>query len=305
MPGIQYGTPQVFDGDLGYDAWALFGDGSDTAVNLTSGTTTLARDMFYTTLSVSGTAILVTAGYRIFASVSVTVQSGGRISWNGNAGGGAGTGGALLTAAVLGGAPAGGQSASNNNGQAGGSQTNSFGGSGGAGGGCPANGTTGGAGGTGGRAANGLYTANAPAATAGWPRTLPQVVLGHTIGNGGVIRFAGGAGGGSGGGDITGGGACGGSGGGVVVVCAPLIDVQVGGILSANGGAGGTRGIALNEGGGGGGGGGVLLLTGYRIIQAGTVTANGGAHGHGEGTGLEGADGAAGTVFVLPLAKAA
>src|SRR5271166_403646 len=40
-----------------------FGDGSDGNVNISSGTTTLTRDMFYNNLTLSGTGALVTAGY--------------------------------------------------------------------------------------------------------------------------------------------------------------------------------------------------------------------------------------------------
>jgi len=79
-----------------------FGDGSDGALSISSGTTTLAADKQYTTVSVTGTAILETAGYRIYCQGTVTVDatSGACIRNNGGAGGNAsgstaGTAGAI------------------------------------------------------------------------------------------------------------------------------------------------------------------------------------------------------------------
>lgn len=66
------------------DLPGLFGDASDGNVTLTAGvTTTLTRDMFYGTLTVPNTAVLNTAGFRVFARTSITVASGGQIHNNG------------------------------------------------------------------------------------------------------------------------------------------------------------------------------------------------------------------------------
>src|SRR5258708_7049394 len=40
-----------------------FGDGSDGTVTISSGTTTLARDMYYNNLTINGSGALVTNGY--------------------------------------------------------------------------------------------------------------------------------------------------------------------------------------------------------------------------------------------------
>ena len=70
----------------------LFGDGSDGAVTI-SANTTLTRDMFYTTLGVSTTFALHTAGYRVFAKTSITTTGTGSIDNNGEAGAASATGG--------------------------------------------------------------------------------------------------------------------------------------------------------------------------------------------------------------------
>src|SRR3990167_11397550 len=67
-----------------------FGDGSDGDVTITSGTTTLTRDMFYNNLVINSGAILVTASFRVF--VKGTLTNNGIIKNNGNAGGNGGTG---------------------------------------------------------------------------------------------------------------------------------------------------------------------------------------------------------------------
>src|SRR5579872_1447393 len=86
----------------------LYGDGSDGAVTI-SANTVLARDMFYTTLTVNSGKILDPAGFRVFAKTSVTVT--GTIGSDGNAGtstaGGAGANGGT----ILGGGGAGGLNA--------------------------------------------------------------------------------------------------------------------------------------------------------------------------------------------------
>ena len=55
-------TPQ-YDIDL-----FLFGAGNDGDATLTTGTTTLTRDWYYHNLTMSGSAVINTAGFRLFVS---------------------------------------------------------------------------------------------------------------------------------------------------------------------------------------------------------------------------------------------
>ena len=82
-----------------------FGDGSDGALSISSGTTTLTSDKQYTSVSVTGTAILETAGYKIYCQGTVTVDatSGACIRNNGGNGGN----GSGITGGTAGSAPAG------------------------------------------------------------------------------------------------------------------------------------------------------------------------------------------------------
>jgi hypothetical protein len=54
---------------------ALFGSGADGTVTISSGTTTLTRDMMYANLTISGTGSLVTNGYRVFVSGTLTITN--------------------------------------------------------------------------------------------------------------------------------------------------------------------------------------------------------------------------------------
>lgn len=255
----------------------VYGDGSDGNATI-SGTTTLTRDMYYDTLTVTGT--LNTAGYRVHCRTLCDVQNGGIIQNNGgNASGStAGTAGA---AGTLAGGTAGGNGGTAA-GTAGTNATSALGGRGGAGG----NGS-GGAG-----AASGTVTA--PTAVSGGARQITMTtgaLLGSTYG-----RLNGGSGGGGGGGDGTAGGG-GGGGGGLVLICARQLRQRSGSTIRALGGNGANA-AAGNRGGGGGGGGGVVLLT-YDVLveNAGTTSVAGGTKGLKAGTGTDGADGAVGLVL--------
>lgn len=80
--------------------FALFGDGSDGVVSISSGTTTLTRPMNYSTLTISGTGAITTANWPISCSVECDFSNApaGAIGYtpssgvNGSAGGGAGSG---------------------------------------------------------------------------------------------------------------------------------------------------------------------------------------------------------------------
>lgn len=73
-------------------AVAVFGDGSDGDVTISSGTTTLTRDMYYRNLTINSGTAIVPNGYRIF--VNKTLTNNGGISFNGNNGGNGGNGSA-------------------------------------------------------------------------------------------------------------------------------------------------------------------------------------------------------------------
>lgn len=280
----------------------VYGDGADGVVTITGGTTTLTRDMYYETLTITGTGVLDTAGYRVFVRGLLTIQAGGVIRRNGNAGAQpannvtGGAGGAALAVGSIGGSTAGG--AGGNSSAAGTSGTGAaqgVGGNGGAGGASNDAGVdaseAGGGGGTsstsGGLGANGCRDLGA--------------ARGYIItGAGATVIWQGGAGGGGGGGGDSGTGGGGGSGGGVVIVFAYRIANA--GMIEARGGAGGqafTGPDAAGNGGGGGGGGGLIYLVSRAYTGAGTISVAGGAGGAGHLAGAAGTAGSVGTIIQL------
>lgn len=66
---------------LGFGLWT--GDGSDGDVTITGGTTTLARDMFYNSLTITGTGVLATNGWRVFVKGTLSIATGGVMSCDG------------------------------------------------------------------------------------------------------------------------------------------------------------------------------------------------------------------------------
>lgn len=190
---------------------AMFGDGSDGSATI-SGTTTLSRDMFYTTLTVQNGGVLETAGFRVYAKTSATIDSGGTVRNNGQPGSGTAAGGS--TGTLNGGG--------NGSSFVGDDTFDSLGGNGGDGG-------------------NGGSTANDPAASLGGLRAYMQAVTGLFLNDSSNVAVAGGAGGG---GDFT---DTGGGGGGVVLVATPTL-TNNGAIQAQGGNGGGTNGA----GGGGG-----------------------------------------------------
>lgn len=283
-----------------------FGDGSDGNVTISSGTTTLTRDMYYNNLTMSGTGILNTSGYKVFIKgiLDLTAAQAGAIQWNGNAGGNAsaatgGTQGAAQPGGTLG--PIGqggtGTTATTGNGTAGGAGT--IGNS---------NTTISGVGGGGGTGTSGTGGAGSAARTSQFSlpfeRFETNFLIGATLLSGGT----GGGGGGSGAGDATnngGGSGAGGNGGGIVAIYANTIVKSSStpeGVIQSNGGAGGNGGntSAGVTGGGGGGGGGcggwVYIaynkLYGPSIAKA--IWANGGNGGIGGTSTGAGSSGGAG-----------
>lgn len=270
----------------------LFGAGTDADPNASSGTITLTRDMFYANLTLSGTAILNTAGYRIFVRGTCTISGSAVIRRNGNNGTNATNqtgqaGGAALPGVNVGGGQAGGAGVNSNQDAA---DVAAFG---------IGYGSNGGTGGNGG--------GNTPAALGGTVTYAPEhiVNLQHLIGL--VFKVGGGGGaGGSGGAPsvlaTAGGGGGGGSGGGVVFIMAKtFVNTSTSGV-EAKGGNGGTGGAARtgNSGGGGGGaggGGGFIYIVGLDVTL-GTISVAGGTGGTGgarTGTGIVGQNGGNGT----------
>jgi hypothetical protein len=299
----------------------FYGDGSDGNVNISSGSTVLARDMYYNNLTLSGSGTLTTNGYKVFVAgiLDITAAAVGAIRNNGNPGNNASTstGGAIATAqtAQTLGAPG--------TGTAGGTGTTTTGANGTAG---PtlviANGGNGGAGAIGGTGLNGAQAAGTGGAIGVITNILPirhwevEFLRGITLIQGGN----GGSGAGAGGGDTVnkgGGGGGGANGGGIIAIYAKTINRGAStpaNCIQANGGNGGVgaadAGNAGGGGGGAGGGGGYVYLvytslTGTTASNAIQVTGgNGGAAGNGLGTGAGGtggAGGAGGRVYLLSL----
>lgn len=320
--GVETDTGQIKFGDgttvwtsLAYNSvtgatqtqpYRSFGDGSDGNVTISSGTTTLTRDMYYNNLTLSGTGKISTSGYKIFVKsiLDLSVATTGAIQWNGLDGNNASaaTGGAAQTAqpgGTLGAISAGGTgtTATTGNGTAGGAGTigNGNGGYSGVGGG----------GGTGTSGTGGAGSAaRIPNVNNLFNRFETNFLFGALLISGGT----GGGAGGSGAGDATnngGGSGSGGNGGGIVAIYANFIvkgSATVEGTIQANGGNGGTggntsAGVTGGGGGGGGGAGGWVYIAYNKLFGpsiARLVQANGGNGGRGGNSTGSGATGGAG-----------
>jgi hypothetical protein len=312
------------------------GDGSDKDVTISSGTTTLTKDMYYNNLTVNGTGTLVTAGFRIYVrnicEVDLTGGGGGITCSGGNGGNGgngsgsnagiAGTAGAGTATGTLPGSPAGkvgGVGGFSNSpsvgsatgGTSGDNRAISLG----------ANGAAGGTGGIGGTGSSGGGAGGAAGIKTGtvitqprnytWANNLFQFASSSATS---VERYTSSAGSGSGGGGNGwgntagigaggGGGGSGGAGGLLYIEAFRLILTGIGAIKAngGNGGNGGTafasgNGGAVNGAGGGGGSGGVLIAVYYSKTGTGTITATGGTGGTGSNAG---GAGNAGTIIEI------
>ncbi len=297
-----------------YSKMLFFGDGSDGAFSASSGTTTLSRDTYYTNLTLSGTAVIDTNGYRIFVlgTLDITAAGANAIQNNGNNGNNAsgtiiGTGGAINVSQEVGGGNV-----------AGGNGGTSTGGAGGAGGTASTvqvggNSITGGTGGnTGGAGGNVVQSTLLIFSIRRW---CENMIRGVTLIIGGQ---GGGGGGGGGGGTGAGAGGGGGSGGAILWISANIINRGASTAVSAissrggNGGNGGNATTANRGGGGGGsGGGGGFIYLAYGTLIGSTATdtldVSGGAGGTG-GTatntvtgGRGGGSGGAGRMYILDL----
>ncbi len=304
---------------LGIESY-FFGDGSDGAYP-NSGTTTLTRDAYYSSMTVSGASVLVTAGYRVFVSgtLDITGASANQIIGQtaattvGGAGNVSGAAGAASTSFATGtsGGPMIATAGSAPGGRIGGTGTTTTGSNGTAvtafqgGGGSSGSSGAGGAGTAGATAGGTLATGLAPSPLKIPRKATVELTQGVALLGGGQ----GGAGAGGGGGDGTAGagGGGGGTGGAVVAIFAKTLTCSgaASGSISVIGGAGGAGGTATggNRGGGGGGsagGGGVVYIlyetkTGSAANAINISGGNGGAGGNGFGSaGNTGGDGGAG-----------
>ena len=295
----------------------FFGDASDGDVVISSGTTTLTRDMYYRNLTVSGTGALVTNGFRVFVQekLDLTAAPAGAIRNDG----GNGSVGASSNGGAAGSAPAAGTVGGGGAGTAGGNGSTTAAGNGAAAA-APANQTpcNGGASGSSGAGGDGDGAGGPGATTAGatagsalslrrWTDTL---LRGASLIVGGVGGPGGGGGGASSGNGPGGGAGGGGSGGGVLWLSARIVDRSAStaaGAIRANGGAGGNGAVGQasgNSGGGGGGsgaGGGWVFLAYLALRGAAASNAvqasggTGGAGGNGLGSGAGGRGGTGGS----------
>lgn len=302
----------------------FFGSGNDGNLSISSGTTTLARNMYYNNLTISGTAVLNTNGFRVHVKGTLDISSApaGAIVCLNNVGGNLNGSNSNSTAGALGGGTpsnnefpnqgGGGQGATATTGAgaeaanvaASTSQIIGIAGEGGKGG---AVGAT--AGGVSRPANQGVNSSQVDI------QLLTTNLWGIIGAN--MVRLSqapGAPGGSSGAGDGTGsggGGGGGGSAGGFIWIAAATINrgaSTAARAINADGGNGGngfgpTSGGTNNGGGGGGGGapGGLVYLI-YRTLTGATATSalsatggTGGAGGNGRGTGGGGNGGGAGS----------
>jgi len=302
---------------------SFFGTGSDGNVTLTTGTTTLSRDMFYNNLTIPGDAELKTNGFKVYVMNSLTTSTAtsgsGLITSNGGTGGtgaagSAGNPGAGGTAGIrsytigtlpipylagiggIGGSIAGGDGAV---GATGTPSTYGF---------LALAGANGGAGG----ASTGAGGAGGIGAATGTQVTLAKSIFENYIYNNSTTTYpyvlsiqyglsSNAAGGGGGGGSSASGGFSGGSGGGgganggLIWISAKTLN---GITIQAKGGTGGIGGASgggdSGVGGGGGGGNGGIIILFYNSSSTMTTTVTGGTGGTGN---TSGQNGQAGYVF--------
>lgn len=263
----------------------IFGNGQDGSATINGGTTTLTQDMFYTTLHITSTGVLVTNGFRVFVNGTLTIDASGVIQWNGVTGG-AGGNGSTPTGGTLGTGASGLTSGNNLQGAQ--------------------NGTNGRLGGAGGTAAGGSGSGGTATGIAGASTTHSFASAFTDVGSAGVSGGASGTGGG-----IGGSGTAAGSTGSIsastirpymATFAVIMQDFPSTNLLTYNGIAGGSGssggGGAGDSGSGGGGGGsggngsdgGTMVLAARIIVNNGTVSVNGGTGGPG-GTGGNGGAG--------------
>ena len=262
---------------------------------------TLSRDCSYASLTVNNGITVMGSAYRLAGTalvnngtISGLAPNNGATGGNGGAGITPAGGGSPIIGNITGGAA--GANGGTGNGANGGSVSS------------PSLGGAGGAGGTGVTTTAGTG-GSAPAGNSYGTFHNGFNALGPFLNSGNALRGQanayGGAGGGAGGGDATNNGGGGGSGG--IPVWVAFKTITGTGTITAPGGNGGNGAVAstLGAGGGGGGGGGWVVVISSSVIAnaiAGqTITAPGGAGGtHSGATATDGAQGAAGNIYLIP-----
>ncbi len=297
----------------------FFGTGSDSAINLQqtdaapawatksgSGATTLftlTRDVYATTFTANNAAgnyLIQTAGFRIFASVSLTVNTGIVIHNDGGAASGTAAGSNYLSGTIgFSNVGAGSTGATNTTAASAASQAGSSActrSTSPVAGGAKGGGTTAGTGN--GSAAAGTIIYNVASGSA------DNFLQALTLTRQGSANLLGGNVGGNGG-DATGGTTCkgGGGGGGAGILAIYTLLLVNNGTIRANGGVGAAAAIGNGTaaGGGGGGGGGVVVLMYGPGSAVGTVQVNGGGGGALAGTGGTGGTGPTGIIYQFQL----
>ena len=311
----------------------IFGTGYDGDATLSTDTT-FTRPMFYRNLTISGSAIVDTAGYPVYVQKTLTRTGTARFVANGfdgtaganGSGGGAGTGGApgalppgiMVALGTVSSAGGNGGPSSNNDGVSAGdgaswtfSVTTSTGVAGGSGGGANPSARSGGGAGLGGSATYGHL-----------PYSFEMAARMYTVFSGSVVSVAACLGSGGGGGGASGNASAGtnfGGGGGGAGSCAgdltvyarDISDSGTGPMFQAKGGKGAAGGNGYvsgtgNQGAGGGGGGGggnggicrvfhhTLAGPAYCDLSGGAGGVGGTGAAFGTGSGANGATGSTG-----------
>ncbi len=280
----------------------IFGDGSTGALTASSGTTSVTAPVFYTNVTLSGTAFLVTNGWPIYVSgtldISGTTQAATirgtstapRAGGNGAVSITAGTAGVASVAVLYGrgsGGATGGIGSATPGSALGPSAVNQAAWL------YPAFTHADSSGGVGGYGGSGDPTSD------NWAQIGGDGVTGsaksiHSLFNLFMVSGGGGGGGGGGGTSIStsGGGGGGGAGGAPIIIFANTINrgsSTATGVITTVGGAGGNGGTptttSANGGAGGGGGGGGTIIIVYRTLtgstKTGALACAGGAGGNG------------------------
>ena len=245
-------------------------------MTISSGTTTLTRDMYYANLTISGTGKLIAAGFRVFASGTLDLSNAGAGAISAN--------GASATGSIAMSRAAGWLDAGQTSGAGGGSST--------------ANGSAaayavclGGLGGAGGDGYSSYVGGAQTGAAIPRQRVVPSPFAYASV------PIATGGGPGSGG---AGTGGAGGLGGGIIQIFAAVINrgsSTSSGAIAANGGNG-----ASGDGGGGGGGGGMVAIVAGAMTGTsapGAISASAGSGG--SGSRHSGSSGSAGNILVFNL----
>jgi hypothetical protein len=285
-------------------------DGTSVVLGITpsSNTYTLTRDIFLTNATVNTGVKIITNGWRIFGTGTLTLSGTGNINDDATSGvaNAAGTGGGggstkIYLAGTNGGA--GGNGAVG--GSAGGSSTSGLPRY------CVTHGTSAvgtdgaslGMGGGGGDAASNVTGTSGDITVIAPPMqsTIYELTMGHMQSTSNSSQFTCGSGGGGGGSNGTTGKGGGGGGAGGTVFVAFRVLAGSGTITSKGGNGGdGTAGNASHTGGGGGGGGGIVIAI-YNTNGGVTFSVAGGTKGAPTGTGTTAGNGAAGALFRFNL----